>query len=159
MMRPAFGRSLRSSAPTCNTEARDVPLFNARSLARCITGPSATGSLNGAPSSITSAPASIRASATSRVVSRSGSPQVRYATRPGLCVNAIISELELLRQNAHVLIAPPRDVDDDNVILFHPRHAADALGNRMCRFKCRHDTFSPRQGDASIERLSIGYRH
>ncbi len=45
---------------------------SARSLARWITGPSATGSLKGTPSSMTSAPASMAASATSRDTSRDG---------------------------------------------------------------------------------------
>ena len=57
---------------TSSTPAKLVPCCSARSLARWMTGPSATGSLNGTPSSITSAPASIAASATSREVSRLG---------------------------------------------------------------------------------------
>ena len=49
-------------------------MFQCASLARWITGPSATGSLKGTPNSITSAPAEIAASATSPSY-----PQVRIA--------------------------------------------------------------------------------
>ena len=66
----------RISAARVSTCCSDVPCLSARSLARWMTGPSATGSLKGTPSSITLAPASMAARMTSRVVTRSGSPQV-----------------------------------------------------------------------------------
>ncbi len=51
-----------------------MPLASARSDAFWITGPSAIGSENGTPSSITSAPALASASITSVVASGNGSP-------------------------------------------------------------------------------------
>ena len=55
--RPASrDRVLRNSATKPSTSLSDTPCFNARSLERWITGPSAIGSENGTPSSITSAP-------------------------------------------------------------------------------------------------------
>src|SRR5580704_7646797 len=59
-----------------STPARVVPPRNARSLARWMTGPSATGSLNGTPSSIMSAPASAAASTILALASSEGSPAV-----------------------------------------------------------------------------------
>jgi hypothetical protein len=53
-----------------------MPRASARSLAFCTTGPSAIGSLNGMPSSMTSAPAAAIASSSSTVPSACGSPTV-----------------------------------------------------------------------------------
>src|SRR5580658_683302 len=84
MTRPAAGRAERIREQIASTSLRRVPRAPARSLARWITGPSASGSLKGTPSSITCAPASMAASAISRVASRLGSPAVRYTISPGL---------------------------------------------------------------------------
>ncbi len=54
-----------------------MPLASARSEAFWITGPSAIGSENGTPSSITSAPARAIASMISALASANGSPAVR----------------------------------------------------------------------------------
>ena len=64
--RANFAGNPRAHPPGC------VPRATARSLARWITGPSASGSLNGTPSSITSAPASMAAIAMARVASSVG---------------------------------------------------------------------------------------
>ena len=53
-----------------------MPRASARSLAFWTTGPSAIGSLNGTPSSITSAPAATIARMICGVVSACGSPAV-----------------------------------------------------------------------------------
>src|SRR6266478_2838239 len=64
------------------TPASVVPDLRARSDARWMVGPSASGSLKGTPSSITSAPASASASTNFSVASSDGSPAVMYATMP-----------------------------------------------------------------------------
>src|SRR5262249_44806606 len=83
MIKPTCER-LRMSLAISKTSFSDVPWRSARSVARWITGPSATGSLKGTPNSITLTAASMQANATSREVARSGSPQVIYAIREGL---------------------------------------------------------------------------
>src|SRR5436309_2117548 len=57
-----------------------IPAASARAAERWRTGPSAIGSENGTPSSITSAPSATAARTRSRVVGRSGSPAVKYGT-------------------------------------------------------------------------------
>ena len=57
----------RISASTSRQRAVRMPAASARSPARLITGPSASGSENGKPISITSAPASTAACASSGV--------------------------------------------------------------------------------------------
>ena len=74
--RPVDCECSRISAASFNTCSSDVLCFRARSLALWITGPSATGSLKGTPSSIVRAPALIAEKIISRVVGASGSPQV-----------------------------------------------------------------------------------
>src|SRR5581483_8865753 len=127
-----------------------------------ITGPSASGSLNGTPSSITSAPASMAASTTSRVVATSGSPQVTYATRDGrfgkfsgmIKVGGAVSrtawkiasvEFQGFPQNADIFIASAGNVDNDHVRLLHLRSTTDDLGDSMRRLECRNDPFCTRQ--------------
>src|SRR3954453_12944643 len=58
-----------------------VPAASALVAASWITGPSASGSENGTPSSSRSAPASMQASPTARGGSRSGNPPIRYGMR------------------------------------------------------------------------------
>src|SRR6516162_1248174 len=118
MSSPTFGACWRTSLARFNTDINVVPERNARSLARWIAGPSATGSLNGTPSSITSAPAPIAANTTSLVVCKSGSPQVTYATSPGLCLK--VSDIgsrnrQLLPQDADVLVPAAADIDDHHI--------------------------------------------
>ena len=59
-----------------------VPESRPRWAASWLTKPSASGSLNGTPSSSTSTPISSNASARSCVASRSGSPAPMYTTNP-----------------------------------------------------------------------------
>jgi hypothetical protein len=56
--RGSDGARVRTRPTISRTPRSVVPALRARSLARWITGPSAVGSLNGTPTSITSAPAS-----------------------------------------------------------------------------------------------------
>src|SRR5580704_12383105 len=148
MTRPAAGRAARISLASARTSVSRVPRATARSLARWITGPSASGSLNGTPSSITWAPASMAASAMARVPSILGSPAVRYTTNPGLCskwsaigkhrtpqvsllrlghyIVTKTSQPQLATQNTHVLNAADGEVNNQYVTGRHPgRHAQE----------------------------------
>ena len=60
---------------------KETLFLRARSWAFCIIGPSAIGSVKGTPISIMSTPDSTSTVINSRVVSISGSPATRYATR------------------------------------------------------------------------------
>src|SRR5690348_9477660 len=78
-------------APASSTAGTVTPPASARVAAAWITGPSASGSLNGTPSSIRSAPASAYAMPTATEVSASGNPPIRYgisAARPDAALNA-----------------------------------------------------------------------
>ena len=66
----------RNAATIASTSARPTPCASARSEARWITGPSAIGSENGTPSSITSAPALTSACMIGTVAVGAGSPEV-----------------------------------------------------------------------------------
>ena len=68
--------SARTAATIRSTPSSVVPAARARSLARWITGPSASGSENGTPTSMMSAPARSRARRMSDVRARDGSPAV-----------------------------------------------------------------------------------
>ncbi len=70
---------IRAPAPGCG--AMLAPALSARRLDACTAGPSAMGSVNGMPSSITSAPAPGSSSRIAREVSRSGSPAVMKGTK------------------------------------------------------------------------------
>src|SRR6266403_2257446 len=74
--------ALRISRTRSITRASVAPFFSARSEARWIVGPSASGSLKGTPSSMTSAPASAIAKTNFSVAANEGSPAVIYATIP-----------------------------------------------------------------------------
>ncbi|KAG1221100.1 hypothetical protein G6F68_021019 [Rhizopus microsporus] len=73
----------------------------ARSAARWITGPSAMGSENGTPSSITSAPASTSAFIRGSVAAGDGSPAAIYgisaAARPDSAVRAKAAAMRSVR--------------------------------------------------------------
>src|SRR5882724_3891840 len=69
---------LRNSATRDTTSSRPTWCLSARSPERWITGPSAMGSENGTPSSITSAPAPARACISGTVTPGAGSPAVMY---------------------------------------------------------------------------------
>src|ERR1700686_4902546 len=99
-------------------------------------GPSASGSLNGTPSSMTSVPASSSASTNSSVASSEGSPAVMYATIPisptarsvakhfsirlGCAAEMLIiyyrESLEQARVCVHVLVAAPGQIENDQVV-------------------------------------------
>src|SRR5918999_1854625 len=85
------GTRSANRAATSSTPCSVAPASSARVPAAWITGPSASGSENGTPSSSTSAPASAHAAPIATVDSRSGKPPIRYgisAARPGAAANA-----------------------------------------------------------------------
>src|SRR6266481_837995 len=110
-------------------------------------GPSATGSLNGTPSSIISAPASAAARTIFSLASSEGSPAVmkatipsspdsessrkrrgilvsgRFAGRPGECACADfeMAGSDMAGEGFHVLVAPAGEVEDHNFIFLQFR--------------------------------------
>ena len=69
--------SPRISRTSSSTLARVTPAASARWVARWITGPSASGSENGMPSSMTSAPRRAASTTSFRVIASDGSPAVK----------------------------------------------------------------------------------
>src|SRR4051812_3013230 len=85
------GKRGAMSAHTSRTPATVAPEARAAVPAAATTGPSASGSENGMPSSTRAAPPSAYAWPIAREVSRSGKPPIRYgisAARPGAPANA-----------------------------------------------------------------------
>src|SRR6267378_1249768 len=74
-----FETHLQDGIVVAEEDERDL---SARSVPRWIVGPSASGSLKGTPSSMTSAPASASARTYFNEASREGSPATMYATMP-----------------------------------------------------------------------------
>src|SRR5580693_5434886 len=127
-------------------------------------GPSASGSLNGTPSSMTSAPASASARTNFSVASNDGSPAVMYATMPSSpdsrssakrlelrveleAATVIIFRQERLEQprvSVHVLVAAAGQVEDEQAVLAHSGDALDEAGDGVCRFQRRDDAFGAR---------------
>src|SRR6266403_2455128 len=141
------------------TRASVAPFFRARSDARWIVGPSASGSLNGTPSSITSAPASARARTNLCVASSDGSPAVMYATMPSSPAvrssekrfeirvefwDALVIDVGRLKQpliRVHVLVAAAGEVDDDQVAGLELRQPFDEARDGVRGFERRDNTF------------------
>ncbi len=73
----------RTSATSASEARRLPPAASARSVARWMTGPSASGSENGTPTSRTSAPPRSSARRICADRGRSGSPAVVKVTSPG----------------------------------------------------------------------------
>src|SRR3954469_13125639 len=87
------GRRSASARPSSITAGTVAPEASARVPAAWITGPSASGSENGTPSSTRSAPASAYASPIAADASRLGNPPIRYgisAARPFAAANAAL---------------------------------------------------------------------
>src|SRR6267378_7609490 len=155
------------------TPARVVPALSARSEARWIVGPSASGSLNGTPSSITSAPASARARTNLCVASSDGSPAVMYATMPSSPAvrssakrfeirvefwDALVIDVGRLKQpliRVHVLVAAAGDVDDDQVAGLELRQPFDEARDGVGGFERGDNTFGERKKLCRIERRMI----
>ena len=71
------GQAARTLRTTSRVWVKPPPPCSERSMARWMTGPSATGSKNGTPISSTSAPAFTEATAAATQAATSGSPAVR----------------------------------------------------------------------------------
>src|SRR3954471_17577448 len=101
-------RSDRAEAIS-STAMTVAPAASARVPAAWITGPSASGSENGTPSSTRSAPPSAYASPIARDVARSGNPPIRYGIRaarlPDPANAAAIRSTPALRDAPTALIA------------------------------------------------------
>src|SRR5579863_598404 len=121
-------------------------------------GPSATGSLNGTPSSTTSAPASAAASTIFSLAASEGSPAVMYATRPSsplressrnlvairpaACVSrdaVCCAASDIARKHIHILVAAAREIEDHDFVLAHSRRAANQLRERVRGFERGND--------------------
>src|SRR6476620_12474864 len=125
---------VRNVATMASTSARPTPCASARSLARWMTGPSAIGSENGTPSSITSAPPPTSACMSGTALAGVGSPAVTKgisafrASRRSVSKVAAIRDIgrleldaELLCDGVHVLVAAPGEVDEQDLLLGQPR--------------------------------------
>src|SRR5918994_2683971 len=116
-MRTTGSRSaICAAAPS--TPCNVAPAASARVPAAWITGPSASGSENGTPSSSRSAPASAHAAPIATVASRSGKPPIRYgirAARPGAAANAAamlsVPEAKLGKDLREILVAASGQAD------------------------------------------------
>src|SRR6185437_863993 len=118
------------------------PCFNARSEERWITGPSAIGSENGTPSSITSAPAFTSACITGTVCAGAGSPAVTKGTNAGRCAARSFSNVAAMRliserdarglgDGVHVLVAPPREIHEEDPVARHRGRDLHRIRERM----------------------------
>src|SRR5579863_2567927 len=143
-------------------------------------GPSATGSLNGTPSSITSAPASAAAKTIFSLAASEGSPAVIYATRPispasasvpkrrGIlradCSARVATEdagmagSDIARKSFHVFVAASRNVQDHSFVFLHFRSASDQFGNGMRRFERRDNPLDARQRSRSFDSVIVRHR-
>src|ERR1700752_2653729 len=149
-----------------STPASVAPAASARSVARWITGPSASGSENGTPTSRTSAPEPASVRKMSAVAAMLGSPAVTYVTRPvrlsalsraNTCsMRDMIAPLEHAFDRLHVLVAAARQVhEQDGISLERRRHLA-GVSDAVSRFERRDDAFGARQFLERPERLLVG---
>src|SRR3954454_12414690 len=116
------GRRSDSRAATSRIPCSVAPSASARVPAAWMTGPSASGSENGTPSSTRSAPASAYARPIAIDRSRSGKPPIRYgisAARPLAAANAAairatpvsVADTKLREHLREVLVAAPGEAD------------------------------------------------
>src|SRR6185436_5547519 len=169
---------LRNARTMSSTIARPTPCASARSEARWMTGPSAIGSENGTPSSITSAPAVTNASRIGSVCAGVGSPTVTYgmsAVRPAARSSANAASMRFipgvargnrlepktraLGDRVHVLVAAAREVDEQDLVLRQRGREACGIGERMRGFERRNDAFDAAAVVERSERFGVGDRH
>src|SRR5919108_1191355 len=134
-----------------------------------MTGPSASGSVNGMPTSSTSAPARSSAQRISADLDMSGSPAATYVTRPGPVPARIRSNAaSILEANPGLL--PVADVAGDAVDIFvaTSRQIDEDVGRRaefLCkaarvchavgRFERRDNPFGPCQTLKRVESVVV----
>src|ERR1043166_7217789 len=130
-----------------------------------MTGPSAIGSLNGMPSSISVAPACDKATRSCSVVARSGSPAVMNGMRPfcPCCFNsaktsAMRPKLLRLQNFAHgiyVFISTSRKVHDYHLIALHLARYFQRVRHCVCRLERGNDSFESRQKLKRVKRFAV----
>src|SRR5438093_2194521 len=162
--------ALRKLEVIASTSRNPTPCFNARSDDRWITGPSAIGSENGTPSSITSAPPSTSACMMPTVPPGSGSPAVTNgmsAARRAARSFSNVTEMRLkvlegdaggLAHGVHVLVAAPREVHQQDAVARHAGRELHRIGEGVARFERRDDAFEPAERMERRERFGIGNR-
>src|SRR6185436_9890933 len=155
--------SARTRPIVSSADRRLPPAASARSVARWMTGPSASGSENGTPTSSTSAPARSSAFRISAERARSGSPAVTYVTRPGrpsrlsrANVSAMLG-IEQAFDGVHVLVTTAREVDEKNA--GRSKFASERLriGDRVSRFQRGQNALEPGQRLERRERIGVGH--
>src|SRR5579859_2097076 len=164
----------RSALTKSITPASVVPPRNARSLARWIVGPSATGSLNGTPSSITSAPASAAASTIFSVAASDGSPAVIYATNPisperascskrlpmRVCavVFAFAASSDISRQDLHIFVSAPGNIQNHKLVALHLRSTVHQLRQCVRRFQGGDNSLDSCESLRGFDCVLVSYR-
>ena len=147
-------------------------------LARWIVGPSAIGSENGTPSSITSAPASAmreherlassrdrdrppsrtgtkaRSRRAPRSARRSASPIAAHASAPASARSRAQDVAHLRR----VLVAAAREAHDRDGVAPEARRELAQLGDRVRRLERGEDALGAREPAEGVERLLVGHR-
>src|SRR5688572_17558456 len=148
------------------TPLRVTPAASARSVARWMTGPSASGSENGTPISSTSAPARSSRVMISAERVRSGSPAVTYVTRPVFpalrsCAkrSSILGTGALLEDLLHavdVLVAAAGQVDDEDGVLRELRRDLHHVRDGVRRLEGRQDALEAGQLLEAAHRFIVG---
>src|SRR5262245_12317755 len=155
------GTPASTSRSSVRIPGRFAPAAKAASEASWIVGPSITGSENGMPTSMASAPASANARTTS--VQSSPRPPVTYGTsslRPvsrtdrRCAASAVTSVTEDLRHLGDVLVAATGEVEDHDL----PRQVAaraEDPGERVGRLERRDDPLSASQDPERVQHLGV----
>src|ERR1700681_818956 len=162
----------RNSATIPRTSRNPTLCFNARSEERWITGPSAMGSENGTPSSITSAPFFTSACITATVCRGLGSPAVTKAMSAERRAARIFSKVagrrlkrflesdsRGLAHRVHVLVTAPREVHQQDLVAAHRGRELHGVGDRMARLERGNDALEAAQRMEGFQRLVVGHRH
>ena len=141
--RPACVVVLAGTRAPCRARpSGPTPCFSARSPERWITGPSAIGSENGTPSSITSAPRSTSACISGTVSEGCGSPAVMYGISAlrFACAQRLEAARDARHQSSmpdalgdgvHVLVAAAGEIDQQDRVLRHRRRHLHRLRQRV----------------------------
>src|SRR4051794_16659002 len=140
------GRRSDSRAATSRIPCSVAPSASARVPAAWMTGPSASGSENGTPSSTRSAPASAQARPIASERSRSGNPPIRYgirAARPGAAAKAAailstpvsVADAKLREHLREVLVSAAGEADQVQRVRlrFGAEHPRDGVGGLQRR--------------------------
>src|SRR5262245_42538660 len=151
--------SARTDSTSFNTPRRLVPAASARSVARWITGPSASGSENGTPTSRTSAPARSSAFRISADRARSGSPAVTYVTSPGRFSarsrSNVLASRDMFLHGVHVLVAAAGEIDQNQPVRSELTCEFGRVRDGVCRLQRRKYPFMAGQHLEPVDRLGI----